>query len=62
MLQDSLNPSSNLLGLGSGRKWLVAREERSRKAEVVLELSKKARLGAVEIGRQRKELVCVCHS
>ena len=50
LLQDSLNPSSNLLSLGSGRKWLVAKEERSRRAEVVLELSKKARLGAVEIG------------
>lgn len=35
----------------------MAKEERSRKAEVVLELSKKARLGAVEIGGERRELV-----
>ena len=46
--QDGLNPASNLL---SGRKWLIRREEKCRKAEVVLELSKKARIGTVEIGK-----------
>ena len=50
--QDSLNPSSNLLRRGGGRKWLTKREDKGRRAEVVLELCKKTRINSVEIGEQ----------
>ena len=53
--QDGLNPASNLLSGGIGRKWLIRHEEKCRRVEVVLELSKKARIGTVEIGKWEGE-------
>lgn len=47
--QDELNPATNLLLGGSGRKWLTGREEKARRAEVVVELSKRARINSLEL-------------
>ena len=49
--QDQLNPASNLQCGGSGRRWLTGPEEKARRAEVVLELSKKARINSLEISK-----------
>ena len=49
--QDAQNSSANLLGGSSGRRWLVGRGDKVCRAEVVLELSKKARIGRIELGR-----------
>lgn len=55
--QDNLNPSSNLLTGGSGRKWLTRCEEKGRRAEVVLELSKRARINSIDIGRSQPHIL-----
>ena len=52
-----MNPSSNLVTRGSGRKWLTSPEEKRRRAEVILELSKKARINSVEIGELDRALL-----
>ena len=44
-----MNPASNLLSPVSGGKWLCAEGNRSRMAEVVVELAKKARITSLEI-------------
>ena len=47
--QDALNPASNLLSPVPGGKWLCAAANKTRTAEVVLELAKRARIIGLEI-------------
>ena len=55
--QDIHNPSFNLVRGGSSRKWLTEKEEKARKAEVILELCKKTRIISVEIGKHTLSLI-----
>ncbi|CAI8023469.1 DNA repair protein XRCC1, partial [Geodia barretti] len=48
--EDESNPATNLLQGCSGRKWLTRQEEKARRAEVVVELSKRARINSLELG------------
>ena len=52
--QDAQNPATNLLRGGSGRKWLTGAGETLQRAEVVLELGKKARISRLEISKPRE--------
>lgn len=47
--EDKQNPARNLLSPGQGGKWLCAANNRSRTSEVVVELSKRAKITALEI-------------
>lgn len=48
-LKDPSDPASNLLAPVHGGKWLCQTGNKSRIAEVVVELSKRARIAALEI-------------
>ncbi len=49
--QDALQPGKNLLWPSGGKKWLCAAVNRSRRAEVELELCKRARIAAIDVGK-----------
>ena len=48
-----MNPATNLLAINSsvGKKWLSARDNKSRRSEVVLELAKRSKITSLEIGK-----------
>ena len=54
LFQDDSNPASNLLEMGSGKKWLCSRENRSGRAEVLIMLSKRTRIASIEICKLSK--------
>jgi len=49
LCQDVGNPASNLLASASGGRWLCASENKSRTAEVVVELCKRVRICSLEL-------------
>ena len=58
MFQERQNPASNLLSPALGGKWLCAEGNKSRTAEVVIEVSKRVRISSLEICKQFAWVVC----
>ena len=52
-LQDLHNPASNLLDCSAGKKWLCCHDNKTRRSEVILELAKRSKITAIEIGGYR---------
>lgn len=48
--EDGISPAKNLLSPASGKKWLCASNDKTRKAEIEFELCKKTKIVELEIG------------